>query len=40
MPCIWVDGYEGDEDSWYDFDEDGNNKSDGEDIWSEEEGEE
>lgn len=36
-PLISTDGWEGDEDSWYDFDEDGENKSDGEDIWDEDE---
>lgn len=37
---VWIDGWQGDEDSWYDFDEDGENKSDGEDVWSEEEDDE
>lgn len=37
MPHYLVDGWEGTEDNWYDFDEDGENKSDGEDVWAEEE---
>ena len=35
MPPYWVDGWEGSEDDWYDFDDDGELKSDGEDLFDE-----